>query len=75
MAGLVGSDPDQLPTNGDLGDMAKQSSNAVVLRPQAGVTPHAPGDMVFQLSDNETLVIKVKGLDGVVRSTEFLLEE
>ena len=51
-----------------LGDMASQSSDGIILRPQASATPHLIGDAVFQLTSDTTLAIKVRGSDGVVRS-------
>lgn len=51
-----------------LGDMAFQSSDGIALKPQASATPLDVGDMVFQLTSNTALAIKVRGSDGVVRS-------
>ena len=51
-----------------LGDMALQSSDGVTLKPQASATPLDVGDMVFQLTSNTSLAIKVRGSDGVVRT-------
>lgn len=45
----------------------------VTLKPPASVTPANNGDMTFQLTSNTQLVIKVKGSDGVVRSTSLTL--
>lgn len=73
MANLIGNGPEQVPTNGDLGRMAFQNPNAVVLEPQAGATPQRPGDMVFELVSNTSLKIKVKGSDGTVRSVTLTL--
>ena len=39
----------------------------------ASATPAMAGEMVFQLTDNTTLVVKVKGSDGVVRSATLTL--
>ncbi len=44
-----------------------------VLLPKASATPSSNGDMVFQLTSNTSLVIKVKGSDGTVRSTTLTL--
>ena len=69
----IGTAPNQVPLNQYLGDLATQSSNAVVLRPPATAEPALPGDMTFQLSNDTTLVVKVKGSDGVVRSVTLTL--
>ena len=51
-----------------LGDMALQSSDGITLKPQSLATPLDVGDMVFQLTSNTALAIKVRGSDGVVRT-------
>jgi len=53
--------------------LAYVNADAVTLQPQASVTPNGAGDMVFQLTSNTSLVIKVKGSDGVVRSATLTL--
>jgi hypothetical protein len=53
--------------------MAFQSPEGVVIKPQASVAPAQPGAMVFQLTSNTSLVIKVMGSDGVVRSSTLTL--
>lgn len=73
MKNLIGTDPDQAPVNQMLGEMAYLNPEQVMLRPPASVTPQKAGDMVYQLTNDTTLVIKVKGLDGVVRSTTLTL--
>lgn len=45
----------------------------VTLYPQTSVTPANNGEMNFQLTSNTSLVIKVKGSDGTVRSTTLTL--
>jgi hypothetical protein len=60
-------------TNLGLGTIAVQNSSAVVIQPQASVTPATNGDMVFQLTSDTSLVIKVKGSDGTVRSATLTL--
>jgi hypothetical protein len=70
---LIGSGQNQVSMNRDLGTMAFQDAASIVLSPQASATPAGTGDMVFQLTDNTTLVIKVKGTDGTVRSTTLTL--
>lgn len=69
----VGFNPNQVPKNQDLGGMAFQSPEAVVLRPPASSVPFFNGDVVFQLTSNTELTVKVRGTDGVVRSTTFTL--
>ena len=56
-----------------LGTMSTQNSNAVTIQPAATVTPANNGDMVFELTDNSTLTIKVKGSDGTVRVVALTL--
>jgi hypothetical protein len=73
MSNLIGSSPNQVPTNGLLGNMAFQNQKSVTLKPQDSVTPEAVGDMVFQLTSNTSLVVKVKGSDGTVRSATLTL--
>ena len=73
MANLIGNGADQVSTNGMLGRMAFQSPEQVVIEPQASAAPTRPGDMVFQLTNNTTLVVKVMGSDGTVRSSTLTL--
>lgn len=73
MPNLIGTAPNQIPTNGQLGKMAFQDPQQVVLKPQASATPVGIGDMTFQLTNDTTLVIKVKGSDGTVRSNTLTL--
>ena len=73
MANLIGTAPNQIPTNQLLGGMAFQEPEAVVINPAASAAPAGVGDMVFQLTSNTSLTIKVKGLDGVVRSASLTL--
>lgn len=56
-----------------LGTMSTQNSNAVTIQPAASATPANNGDMVFELTDNSTLTIKVKGSDGTVRLVALTL--
>jgi hypothetical protein len=56
-----------------LGTMSTQNSNAVTIQPAASATPSSNGDMVFELTDNSTLTIKVKGSDGTVRVVALTL--
>jgi hypothetical protein len=73
MPNLIGTAPNQVPTNGQLGKMAFQDPEQVVIKPQTSATPQGIGDMTFQLTNNTTLVIKVKGSDGTVRSNTLTL--
>lgn len=57
----------------NLGRYAFQSPEALTVEPQTAATPQLNGEMVFQLTNNTTLVFKVRGLDGVVRSITLTL--
>lgn len=70
---LVGGAPNQVPRNKDLGDLASMNSDAFAIKPQASVNPNGIGEMVFQLTSNTSLVVKVKGSDGTVRSATLTL--
>lgn len=59
---------DRVPVGWVLGDMASQSSDGVVLRPQPSATPHGAGDLVVQLTSDAALAFKVRGSDGTVRT-------
>ena len=69
----IGTAPNEIPLNQYLGEMAYMNAEAVVIQPQASVTPNGIGDMVFQLTNDTTLVVKVKGSDGTVRSATLTL--
>jgi hypothetical protein len=69
----IGTAPNEIPLNQYLGEMAYMNSEAVVIQPQASVTPNGIGDMVFQLTSDTSLIIKVKGSDGTVRSATLTL--
>lgn len=66
-----------------LGTMSTQDANnvaitggsigAVTFDPATTATPANNGDMVFELTDNSTLTIKVKGSDGTVRLVALTL--
>ncbi len=73
MAQLIGTGPNQVPTNQLLGGMAFQNPEGVVIKPAASAAPAQIGNMVFQLTSNTSLVIKVMGSDGVVRSSTLTL--
>ena len=69
----VGTEPNQVPLNQYLGSLAFQNNDALVIKPTASANPLQVGSMVFQLTNNTTLVIKVKGSDGTVRSSTITL--
>lgn len=69
----VGTGAGQIPLNQYLGGMAYQNPESVVIQPAASATPHQVGAMVFELTSNTALVIKVKGSDGTVRSVTLTL--
>ena len=69
----IGSAPNEIPLNQYLGNLAYMNSNAVVINPVASAAPVGIGDMVFQLTNDTTLVVKVKGSDGTVRSATLTL--
>lgn len=69
----IGTEDNQIPLNAYLGGLAYMSPERVVLKPQSAVTPAAPGDMAFELTNNTTLTIRVRGSDGTVRSTALTL--
>jgi len=66
-----------------LGTMSTQNASAVAItggsigavtyQPGASATPASNGDMVFEITDNSTLTIKVKGSDGTVRVVALTL--
>ena len=69
----IGTAPNEVPLNQYLGELAFQNEDQFVLRPVASVTPYGLGEMCFQLTNNTTLVVKVKGSDGTVRSATLTL--
>lgn len=69
----LGTGPNEIPLNQFLGELAYMNAESVVIQPQASVTPNALGDMVFQLTSNTSIAIKVKGLDGTIRSVTLTL--
>lgn len=46
---------------------------ALTIKPSASATPANNGDMTFELTNDTTLKVKVKGSDGVVRSASLTL--
>ena len=89
MPNLIGSEPNQVPTNGSLGTAAfinveqmpvsaPQAAALVtkanpVLLPAASATPANNGEMVFEHTSNTSLTLRLKGTDGVVRSVALTL--
>lgn len=76
MPNLIGTRPEQVPANGMLGTAAFvpiEQIQAPILTPPATVTPAANGALAFELTSNTSLTIKVRGLDGVVRSAVLTL--
>ena len=70
---LIGSNPNQVSRNRDLGTLAFQDTDGLVINPTATAVPTGIGDMVFQLTNDTTLLVKVKGSDGTVRSVTLTL--
>jgi hypothetical protein len=69
----VGINPNQVPLNQHLGNLAYIDNTQLVVKPAASVTPSLAGDTVFELTNDTTLTVKVKGSDGVVRSATLTL--
>ncbi len=69
----IGTAPNEIPLNQYLGNLAYMSSDQVVLNPAASAVPSGIGDMVFQLTSDTSLVVKVKGSDGTIRSATLTL--
>jgi hypothetical protein len=69
----IGTAPNKIPLNQYLGELAYMNKAQVVISPQATAVPAAVRDMVFELTNDTTLTIKVKGSDGVVRSVALTL--
>lgn len=73
MVTLVGTNPNQLPSNQHLGGMAFQNPEAVTIKPQASAVPQEVGDLVIQATSNTSLTFKLKGTDGTVRTGSITL--
>lgn len=73
MSNLIGSNPNQIPSNQHLGGMAFQSPEAVTIKPQASAVPQEIGDLVIQATSNTSLTFKLKGTDGTVRTGSITL--
>ena len=69
----IGTAPNEIPLNQYLGEMAYMNAESVVIQPQTSAIPNGIGDMVFELASNTSLLIKVKGSDGTVRSVTLTL--
>ncbi len=55
------------------GSLANVHCAAITSAPPASITPTVNGEMVFELTSDTTLTIKVKGSDGTVRSVALTL--
>ena len=71
--GDIGTEPNQIPLNSMLGEMAGMDKDKFVIKPPASATPQGIGELVFQLTSDTSLVVKVKGSDGTVRSATLTL--
>jgi hypothetical protein len=69
----IGTAPNEIPLNQYLGNLAFMNSDQLVLNPVASAVPSGIGDMVFQLSSDTSLVVKVKGSDGTIRTATLTL--
>jgi hypothetical protein len=69
----IGTAPNEIPLNQYLGNLAFMDSNQLVINPAASAVPAGIGDMVFQLTNDTTLVVKVMGSDGTIRSATLTL--
>ena len=69
----IGTAPNQIPLNQYLGNLAFMDGSQLVVNPAATAVPAGIGDMVFQLTSDTSLVVKVRGSDGTVRSATLTL--
>lgn len=69
----IGQRPNKTPLNAYLGKLAFQDPETLVLKPLPSVTPQGLGELVFELTSNTSLSIRVKALDGTVRSATLTL--
>jgi hypothetical protein len=69
----IGTAPNEIPLNQFLGNLAFMNSNQLVINPTATAVPSGIGDMVFELASDTSLVVKVRGSDGTVRSVALTL--
>jgi hypothetical protein len=72
-SGDIGTAPNQIPLNQYLGELAFMGKDQVAIRPATSAAPAGIGELVFQLTSNTSLVIKVMGTDGVIRSNTLTL--
>lgn len=70
---LIGNGPDQIIPTSQLGRLAFQGPDSLVLELQSIMVPLRLGNMVFQLTSDTSLTIKVLGNDGVLRSVSLTL--
>lgn len=69
----IGTEPNEIPLNQYLGEVAYMNKNNFVISPVASAVPAGVGDMTFQLTSDTSLTIKVRGRDGTVRSANITL--
>lgn len=72
-ARMLGQSPNQAPLNANLGGMAFQSPESVVIKPQATAVPNGVGDMTFQATSDSVIELEYKGSDAVVRTAQIPL--
>jgi len=53
--------------------LTNKTLTSPVINPAASSTPAANGNMTFELTSDTSLTLKVKGSDGVVRSSVLTL--
>ena len=73
MSLLIGTAPNQSPSNADLGELAYQNRGQFSITPASSATPKEVGEVVVEFTNNTTLTFKGKGTDGVVRSVTLTL--
>ena len=77
--GMLGTaafiDAEQMPVSAPQQAALSLKVNTIspVFVPSTSVTPAANGNMVFELTSNTSLTVKVKGSDGTVRSVVLTL--
>lgn len=67
----IGTDPNQIPINGYLGDMAFQDQVSTLQA--ASTAPTNNLDINFEYVSNTSIKIRMRGSDGTVRSTTLVL--
>lgn len=68
---IYGTGADQLVVHGQLGRQAYQDE--AIVKSNAH-NPTEPGQVLFELEDDETLIVKVMGSDRVIRIATLTLE-